>query len=287
MTRSLSRSVTVSLFTLVALAGSSLAAPPEDPPIQVMVLGVYHFANPGRDIHNAKADDVTTPQRQAELADVAARLLRFKPTRIALEADADAPASSDRSPAGSLTYAKYRAFKPADLTKDRNERVQIGFRVARAAGLAEVHAIDADGDFPYDKVQAFADRSPAGKARFAALDQQVGATVREFTALQQTRAIAALLAWHNEPARIRTMHGFYNALLAFGDATTQPGAELDAAWYLRNARIFAKLTQIAKPGDRVIVVFGAGHAYWLRHFVETTPGFQLVEPGAYLVDAKK
>ena len=53
------------------------------------------------------------------------------------------------------------------------------------------------------------------------------------------------------------------------------------------ARIFARLTQNAKPGDRVIVVFGAGHAYWLRHFVETTPGFALVEPDRYLVDAKK
>jgi hypothetical protein len=36
------------------------------------------------------------------------------------------------------------------------------------------------------------------------------------------------------------MHGLYNALLAFGDTASQPGAELDAAWYLRNARIFAE-----------------------------------------------
>ena len=40
-------------------------------------------------------------------------------------------------------------------------------------------------------------------------------------------------------------------------------------------------------GDRVIIVFGAGHAYWLRHFVETTPGFELVEPNRYLIDSKK
>jgi hypothetical protein len=33
-----------------------------------------------------------------------------------------------------------------------------------------------------------------------------------------------------------------SALLAFGDQKEQPGADLNAAWYLRNARIFAKLT---------------------------------------------
>ena len=57
---------------------------------------------------------------------------------------------------------------------------------------------------------------------------------------------------------------------------------MNAAWYLRNAKIFAKLTQIAQPGDRVLVVFGAGHAFWLRHFAEQTPGFSLAEPKEFL-----
>ena len=35
-------------------------------------------------------------------------------------------------------------------------------------------------------------------------------------------------------------------------------------------------------GDRIVVVYGSGHAYWLRHFIETTPGFELVEPTAWL-----
>jgi hypothetical protein len=58
--------------------------------------------------------------------------------------------------------------------------------------------------------------------------------------------------------------------------------DLNAAWYHRNAKIFAKLTQIARPGDRVLVVFGSGHAFWLRHLAQNTPGFTLVEPNGYL-----
>lgn len=266
--------VSLSLAAFAALATPALASPPADAPIQVMVLGVFHFDNPGRDLHNAKVDDVTTPQRQAELAQVATRLARFQPTRIALEGDSDAP---------DLTYAKYRAYTPADLTKNRNERVQIGFRIAHDAGLAEVYGIDADGDFPYDKLKAFADRTAQGTQRLAAIDRQVADEVHKFDVAQNQQPVAALLAHHNEPAQIRRMHAmFYSAALGFGDSTTQPGADLDAAWFQRNARIFAKLIQIARPGDRVLVVFGAGHAYWLRHFVETTPGFQLVEPNPYL-----
>jgi len=55
------------------------------PPVQVMVLGTYHMDNPGLDLHNARADDVLTPRRQAELAAVAEALAAFKPTVIAIE----------------------------------------------------------------------------------------------------------------------------------------------------------------------------------------------------------
>ena len=36
-------------------------------------------------------------------------------------------------------------------------------------------------------------------------------------------------------------------LLAFGDQKERLGADLNAAWHLRDGRIFAKLTQIAQP----------------------------------------
>ncbi len=52
--------------------------------------------------------------------------------------------------------------------------------------------------------------------------------------------------------------------------------------YLRNAKIFAKLMRQAKPGDRIVVVYGAGHNYWLRHFAGATPGYVSVDPMPYL-----
>ncbi len=54
----------------------------------------------------------------------------------------------------------------------------------------------------------------------------------------------------NEPAQVRADHDeFYDGLLACGDQKEQPGADLNAAWYPRNAKIFAKLTQIAQHTD--------------------------------------
>ena len=120
-------------------------------------------------------------------------------------------------------------------------------------------------------------------AALARLQENVEQMVKQMEAAQKTKSIRLMLADQNEPAQVSSGHQkFYYRLLAFGDQKEQPGAELNAGWYQRNAKIFAKLVQIARPGDRVLVAFGAGHAFWLRHFVQSTPGFELVEPNLYL-----
>src|SRR5947207_10766581 len=109
------------------------SAAPASAPIQVMVLGTYHFGNPGQDLHNMKVDSVLTPAKQAELADVAARLAKFKPTKIAVEA------FSDRS---DLVTQKFDGFTPEKLITDPDERTQIAFRLAHPLGQKSGHDTD-------------------------------------------------------------------------------------------------------------------------------------------------
>ena len=90
----------------------------------------------------------------------------------------------------------------------------------------------------------------------------------------------------NRPGTAATGIGAYYSILPVGDADAQPGADLNAMWYLRNAKIFGKLMQVAKPGDRVLVVYGSGHSYWLRHFASEVPGYRNVDPLPYLARAK-
>src|SRR6187455_2363041 len=58
---------------------------------EVLVLGTYHMANPGRDIFNTQADDVLAPKRQAEIAQLLEVLKKFQPTKIAIESDPNGP----------------------------------------------------------------------------------------------------------------------------------------------------------------------------------------------------
>jgi hypothetical protein len=261
------------LFCLCAALVVSVAnAGPEPAPVQVMVLGTYHFGNPGQDLHNMQVDDVRVPAKQAELADVATRLAKFQPTKIVVEALSDRP---------DLSYAKYETFKPEMLTEKADERVQIGFRLAKNLGHKIVYAIDEQSDtidyFPFGKVDSYA-KEHGQTELLEKFNRRVQASIKEMEAAQKTTSIRLMLAKNNDPAVILMEHReFYYALLGLGDLVAQPGADLNGGWYLRNAKIFAKLTQVAKPGDKMIVLFGSGHAYWLRHFVQNTPGFSLIE----------
>jgi Family of unknown function (DUF5694) len=234
-----------------------------------MVVGTFHMANPGHDLHNVHVDDVLTPARQTELATIATALSRFQPTTIAVEWPAQRVAEQ---------YPKYLADT---LPPSRNEVVQLGFRLARQASAGGVYGIDADGDFPYEQVLAYAKAHDETGILDTESAQMDGLTAHVQSTLEHD-GIAPALRFVNDPHRLRTDNGFYRDMLRIGHGEEQPGAELVADWYHRNFLICANLVQLAKPGDRIVVFYGYGHAFLLRQCVTETPGFELVEPNAYL-----
>jgi len=255
--------------TTFAFAGSAQGT-------EVMILGMYHMANPGHDLHNLKADDVLVEKRQHELADISVALAKFKPTKVAVESSVDNGAAAK--------VAKYQDYLDGKLADSRNETVQIGFRLAKVMKLPEVWGIDVDGDFPYDEVKKFADNGHPQLAR--QLDEMGADVERMLKGLADTLkdgTISQGLRYMNDPRRIADDNSkFYRSMLLYGAGTEQPGAALLSAWQARNNAICARLVQWGKPEDRIVVVYGSGHAYLLRQCVSEMPGYKLIEANAYL-----
>ena len=266
---------------MAAALASPAAAAEEGKPVEVMVLGTYHFGNPGLDLNNMKADDVTKPARQAELEALAAALAEFRPTKIMVEAQPRTPDMVD---------PRYAGFTPARLATDRNETAQIGYRLAYRLGHKKVYAIDeqpGEGEpdyFPFDKVAAYA-KDKGMDAQLGAMMAKGAAITSDLEEMQKTKSIGEILVERNRPETTAREQTLYYDFLSFGDTERQPGADLNAMWYLRNAKIFGKLMKAVEPGDRVLVVYGSGHNYWLRHFAQVTPGYVSVDPVPYLQKA--
>lgn len=260
----------VGLVSLTLAAPSLAKAQSKAPaPTRVMIVGTMHFDNPGLDYRNLSVDDVLTPKRQREIAAIVQALSRFSPTAIGVEWRA-APAED--------AYAKY---KDGTLPASRDETVQLGFALAKAAKIDAVHGLDIPASLPFEPAVAFAQSH--GKHAIidritTVSDQNVAAQERAL----KTEGIAATLRLLNDPVAADHTHGLYRELLEISSGDDQPGLEVTATWYRRNLGICAKLLQATKPGDRMVVFIGAGHLTLLQQCVRETPGYSLIDARDYL-----
>jgi hypothetical protein len=245
------KKIVVLLWTLAfpaAVSAQSVGRP------EVLVVGTFHMGNPGRDVHNMQVDDVLSPRRQQEMAELTAVLRRFRPTKIAIEAAVGSRAVAQR-------YADYLA---GNYTLTRNETDQIAFRLARELGHTTLYPVDVDGDFPFYRVRNYAVAN-GRQEQFAAVQAQVAARVKAQDDFLRTHTLLQTLRYINaDSMAARAMADDY-ALIPFGEPFEYAGADLVAAWFQRNIRIHHNIRAlITAPDDRILVIYGAGHLGWLR-----------------------
>jgi hypothetical protein len=247
------------LIVFVSLLVIPLAATAQsDRRPEILVLGTYHMANPGRDVHNMQADDVLSPKRQQEIAQLIEVLKRFRPTKIAVEAHV----ASRRVP---QEYAEYRAGR---YTLSRNEVDQIGYRLAKELGHRAIYPVDEDGEFPYLRVLNYA-KANGLKEKFDSLQASTGARVKIQGEILRTHTVLETLEYMNADSTVAKDVASYYAFVPFGEPYEYAGADLVARWFERNIRIYRNIVAlVTSPDDRVLVIYGSGHLGWLRQNVE-------------------
>jgi len=238
---------------------------------EVLVLGVYHMSNPGHDIFNMKADDVLAPKRQAEIAQLIEVLKRFRPTKVAVEAEV----GDDRIP---KRYAEYLAGKH-ELTS--NEIEQIGFRLAKELGHRTVYPVDVDGEFPFQRIVNYAKASGRSK-ELDAMMSEIGDMVKAENTYLAYHTVLETLLYMNSDDKVAGDVGFYYREARFGEPGDWAGADLVSDWFRRNMRIYSNVVQLAdSPNERLLVIFGAGHLGWLQRDFASNPNLRLRKLGEF------
>ena len=236
------------------LSALAAAAPPTLAPAKVMLLGMFHFANPGRDMVKSRVIDVMTPANQAYLDGLAARMSAFKPTDVLVEC----------SPADQAKYDEsFRAYVAGTFVLPSNETYQIGYRIAKRAGLSRVTCFDEDavGWNAQPMFEYMEKHEPEAKKSLEATFQSLGAVMDKE---QATLSLTELLQLANDPARDALNKSIYlrtNDVDAGGGFV---GADAAASWWHRNFRMYANIQKVAAPGRRVIALAGQGHTAILK-----------------------
>ena len=252
-----------------------------------MLLGTFHFHNPGHDAHKpAFTLDTFSARRQREIAEVVERLAAFVPTKVAVEPGLDYQGEVD------ACYRAFLARDPADeaplpsrwLTP-ANEIVQLGFRAARVLGHARVHCAGAPPRHYEPRPDPVAAARAIGqehlldrwRPRFFRMWDEADARMPRLSLREM------LLGMNTEESALRG-HGLYLVdAFRVGAPGEYPGVDAVTAWFNWNLRIFANLQRITEREDeRILLVIGAGHLPILRHCVRASPEYELAEAVDYL-----
>lgn len=240
----------------VVQAQTPAPAPAEKPPAKVMLLGLFHFDNPGLDAVKFTPRDVMQPAEQAYLVGLSERLARFAPTRVLLEY----PAKSD--PFINQRYADYLAGK---FELPKNEIYQIGFRVAKLAGHSRVHGFDLH--IPGEvALWGYLPKAPEAGRKLAAM---IATESKRLGDMHRTLSLKDILAQSNSLSEDLRNKGFYMMLndVAAAEGLFH-GADASADWWHRNMRMYALVQTHAQPGERVLVIAGSGHTAIMRDLLK-------------------
>ena len=250
------------LLGILAMSVASWAQADARP--EILVLGTYHMANPGHDIHDEQADDVLTPKRQHDMAQLIEVLKRFHPTKIAIEAEVGSEQVKQE-------YSDYLAGK---YKLARNETNQIGYRLAKELGHLAVYPVDEDGDFPYERLVNYL-KANGLKEKFDAMQARLGEQGNEEIDLLSHAVLEKLEQINSDAAVAKDVSWYFNCV-HYGDRWDYAGPDLVAAFYQRNIRIYHNIVAlIDSPTDRLLVIYGSGHLGWLRQDIGNDPTVKL------------
>ena len=278
------RSVASVLAVAVALAVSGQVAGQEPAPelstpgAQVLVLGVFHFRDGGLDEYKPRHDiDILSGKRQAEVEDLVEHLASFQPTKVAVERREE---HRDRIDTDFTLYREGRFELRA------HEVHQLGFRLAAKLGHEFVHPVDVSGRTydPWVDPDTYARDHGQSEALNPLRYMEYDRVARYEDELKTSQTLREHLLYLNDPGRLLRSHGQYLiGSFKAGSGNDYPGVDAKTAWYNRNLRIFANLQRLAeRPGERILLIIGSGHAPILRHAIAASPEFELIEAASVL-----
>lgn len=226
--------------------------------MEVMVLGVYHF-NSQLNLFKA-SDDVTTEQRQLQLSEIIEYIIRYCPTKIAIERTRFEQ---------SVVDSEYSKFRLGTFQLTSHECHQIGFQVAKQLGHDRLYAIDIKNE---QNDATIGDVFDFAKQHQKELHRKMNNVYQnlndELQHRLETTTLRQVLLWLNQENILQEVHQPYLWMTQVGDDDNRIGLNWVSRWYERNLTIYSNLMKNTTSDDRWLVVYGHGHATLLREFLQ-------------------
>lgn len=240
---------------------------------KVLVVGTFHFDYPNLDVTkvlDADKIDVLTEPKKSEVTALINYIKKFKPTKIGIEAYPSWNAKQ-----------KLDLYKAGKLRNVRDERYQIGFRLAAELKLDTIYSIDAASmEEDLTNIDSVYTKKLFEDFDFKSEDP-LSKNVSDWFAYENSLVSKMTILDNFKRTNSRKYYQLGYGAYLVGDFKLENnrGADILAIWwYNRNLRIFRKIQEMkSSPDDRLLILIGNGHASVLRQLLESSPEFEFIE----------
>lgn len=262
------------LVTVALLWLSLTVTNAQQKPVEVLLLGTFHFDNPGLDVAKFESANILSPKRQQEVHAVVNQLIAYKPDKVFFEAEPAQQAQWD---------SLFSLYQQGKFTLKANEIYQLAFPLAKALGHSHLYAADyRKAAFPFDSLMKVLAAS-GQQVLQQSIQTKIAQVTQTFNANLSKHTLAELLRLDNTPASRRDNLAFYLQCIGAGQLDNHVGAYLTSEWWRRNMVIYANiLKQLSGKEKRIVVLFGSSHTAVLDELMKYNSAVRLTAVGEVL-----
>jgi hypothetical protein len=248
---------------------------------EVLLIGTFHFNNPGGDIAKTDKFDVLSEKSQNELNTIANKIKEFAPDKIFVEWDVNKANQLDSLYNLYLNneYFTYVEKKyPKKKLYTENEIFQLAFRAAKLSGNKKVYGIETQTEFPFDSLLSAVD-----KAKQTDLKNKIFERIKQFEQIDNENrkkySLTNLILKYNEQSyRDFDLGSYLTFFNTAGESNDFTGPNLVANWYKRNLLMYSFVQKITEKNDtKIVILVGASHAALLKQFIDLDENFKVIE----------
>lgn len=248
--------------------------------VKVILLGTYHFNNPGNDMIKNKERNILSAESQKDLDGIVNKIDAsvYKPDQIFVESNFNKKQELNTN---YQSYLKNQFHKFTDTIKKQRlkryytegETFQLAFRLAKRLKHNELYPIDSLIEMRFDILMKEVNSNPQLKKE---LTDITAALADDCLSKDNLKEVFLCL---NQKSNLDNNLAFYisfaNKIMIGKDYF---GSNLVTDWYKRNLVMYANIQQQLKPDTKsILVLVGTGHAAIFRQFFELDKKFELVD----------
>ena len=245
----------------------SVSALAQGPKTKVILLGCFHFDNPGLDVAKFENVNILSEKRQKEVLEIVEILKRSKPDKIFVEVPVELQGRLDSN------IIKY---KSGQFTLKGTETHQLGYRLAKDLN-SSLYAVDyRNAQFPFDSLVKSATEAKQFNL-LGYMKRSIDSVQNDFNESLKKNTIRELLLNQNTDAAAELQVGGYYDFLVAGKEGDHVGSYLTSEWWRRNMIIYENILKRLDGKEKtILVIFGSGHTALLKEMMKYNKNFELV-----------